>query len=279
MFHTGSLDLFRRYLDPRPARAVSAGDYHCVFVDAVDQAVEVGKPGAFGLRNMQLAWLECELQAATRERCRVILFNHVYPSELGDSSEVLRALMRSHRVIMVDMGHTHYNEIANVGHTIYASTRSTGQIEEGSVGFSIANLDNGVVSWIKPFDVLWPFVMIMAPADRAFIVDPTQLEQLVRSVVEVRAKAWDERDIVSADCRIDDGPWRPMSRIAAIPVWSCPWDSFLATNGGSWPVVLDGNYRSAIGRPGDHIDPLRGRVVLMHPPRRDGKNSRLLQNQ
>jgi hypothetical protein len=33
------------------------------------------------------------------------------------------------------------------GQTIYATTRSTGQIEEGPVGFSIANLDNGVVSW------------------------------------------------------------------------------------------------------------------------------------
>jgi 3',5'-cyclic-AMP phosphodiesterase len=230
--HTGSLDFFRRYLEPRPVRAVSAGDYRCIFLDAVNQAVEVGKPGAFGLRDMQLAWLECELQAATRETCHVILFNHVYPSELGDSSEAVRELMRRHRVIMVDMGHTHYNEIANDGHTIYASTRSTGQIEEGSVGFSIANLDDGVVSWkFKPLDVPWPFVMITAPADRALIVDPTHPEQLVRGIVEVRAKAWDERDVVSADCRIDDEPWRPMSRIGARPVWSCPWDSFLANDG------------------------------------------------
>jgi 3',5'-cyclic-AMP phosphodiesterase len=127
---TGSLDLFRRYLEPRPVCAVSAGDYRCLFLDAVDRAVEVGKPGAFGLRDMQLAWLERELQTAARERRRAILFNHVYPSELGDSAEAVRDLIHKHRVIMVDMGHTHYNKIANDGQTIYATTRSTGQIEE-----------------------------------------------------------------------------------------------------------------------------------------------------
>jgi 3',5'-cyclic-AMP phosphodiesterase len=156
--HTGSLDLFQRYLEPRPVRAVYAGDYRCLFLDAVDQAVEVGKPGAFGLSEMQLAWLECELQAATSEMRRAVLFNHVYPSELGDSAEAVRDLIHKHRVIMVDLGHTHYNEIANDGQTIYATTRSTGKIEEGPVGFSIANLDGGVVSWkFKPLDASWPF--------------------------------------------------------------------------------------------------------------------------
>jgi len=72
---------------------------------------------------------------------------HTYPSELGESAPKVQALMRQHRILMVDMGHTHYNEIANDGRTIYAATRSTGQIEEGPVGFSVANLDGGVVSW------------------------------------------------------------------------------------------------------------------------------------
>jgi Icc protein len=230
--HSGSLDLFRRYLEPRPFRAVSAGGYRCLFLDAVDRAVEVGRPGAFGLRDMQLAWLESELQAATRESARGILFNHVYPSELGESAEAVRELMHGHRVIMVDMGHTHYNEIANDGHTIYAATRSTGQTEEGSVGFSIANLDGGVVSWkFKSLDVPWPFVIITTPADRALIINPSEPEQLVRGVVEVRAKAWDERGVVSAHCRIDDGSWRPMSRIGTNPAWGCAWESSTVTDG------------------------------------------------
>jgi 3',5'-cyclic-AMP phosphodiesterase len=113
--HTGSLGLLRRYLEPNPVRAVTAGEYRLIFLDAVDNAAEVGKPGAFGLRDEQLAWLTRELVAATREKRRALLFNHVYPSELGDSSVAVRTLMRRHGVLMVDMGHTHYNELANDG--------------------------------------------------------------------------------------------------------------------------------------------------------------------
>ena len=139
---------------------------------------------------------------------------HTYPSELGDSAMKVRALMQKHRVLMVDMARTQYNEIANDGRTIYAATRSTGPIEEGPAGFSIANLDDGVVSWkFKPLGD-WPFVMITSPADRAFIVDPMQTDQLVRGMVEVRAKAWNARGVVSANCRVDNGPWRPMSRLS-----------------------------------------------------------------
>ena len=72
---------------------------------------------------------------------------------------------------MVDTGHTHYNEVANDGHTIYAATRSTGQVREGPVGFSIINLDNGVVSWkFKPLGS-WRFVMITSPSDKLLLID------------------------------------------------------------------------------------------------------------
>jgi 3',5'-cyclic-AMP phosphodiesterase len=209
----------------------------------------------------------------SREPRRVIFFSHVYPSELGNSADAVRKLIRRHRVIMVDMGHTHYNEIANDGHTIYAATRSTGQIEEGSVGFSIANIDHGVVSWkFKPLDVSWPFVTITAPADQAFIVDPSQPDQLVRGIVEVRAKAWDERGVVSANCRIDDGPWRPMSRIEASLAWGCAWESFVVTNGVHRITV---RVQSADGRTAaDTISALTSQSGRYQaPPRRPGDDS------
>jgi hypothetical protein len=156
---------------------------------------------------------------------------HTYPSELGDSAPKVQALMRQHRVLMVDMGHTHYNEIANDGRTIYAATRSTGQIEEGPVGFSLANIDGGVVSWkFAPLGE-WPLVMITTPADEAFITDPARPDQVVRGLVEVRAKAWDAKGIVSARCRIDDRPWQPMWQIGMGPMWSCTWNSAEVANG------------------------------------------------
>lgn len=51
--------------------------------------------------------------------------------------------MRHYGVRLIDMGHTHYNEIANDGRTLYTATRSTGHVEEGPVGFSVTNLDGG----------------------------------------------------------------------------------------------------------------------------------------
>src|ERR1700728_3953269 len=62
-----------------------------------------------------------------------------------------RHLFRDSDVLLVEMGHTHYNELANDGRVIYAATRSTGQIEEGPAGFSVTTLDDCVVSWeFKP---------------------------------------------------------------------------------------------------------------------------------
>jgi 3',5'-cyclic-AMP phosphodiesterase len=203
---SGSLDLYRQWLEPELWRARSVGSYRCIFLNSRDN----GKLKGFGFGSDQLDWLSAELAAADHTGERAVLFMHTYPSELGESASTVQALMRQHRVLMVDMGHTHYNEIANDGRTIYAATRSTGPIEEGPVGFSVANLDGGVVSWKFAALGEWPLVTITTPADQAFIIDPTQPNQVVRGMTEVRAKAWDATGIVSARCRIDDGPWRPM---------------------------------------------------------------------
>src|SRR6202044_3183641 len=50
-------------------------------------------------------------------------------------------------VLLVEMGHTHYNELSNDGNTLYSATRSTGQIEEGQVGYSVTTIDHDAVSW------------------------------------------------------------------------------------------------------------------------------------
>jgi hypothetical protein len=223
----GGLDLYRRWLEPDLWRAQSIGGYRCLFLDAVDN----GTPKGFGLSPAQIGWLERELEAAEQRGEPAILFMHTYPSELRNGVDKLQALIQKHRVLMVDMGHTHYNEIANDGRTIYAATRSTGQIEEGPVGFSIANLDGGVVSWkFKPLGD-WPFVMITSPADRAFIVEPGQRDQLARGALEVRANAWDGGGLMSANCRIDNGSWLPMSRIGASCAWRFAWQTSEAADG------------------------------------------------
>ena len=76
-------------------------------------------------------------------------------------------LFRAARVRLVEMGHTHYNELAQDGVTLYAAARSVGQNEDGSVGYAVAAIDGDVTSWrFKPLDQGWPFVLITSPADR-----------------------------------------------------------------------------------------------------------------
>jgi 3',5'-cyclic-AMP phosphodiesterase len=259
---SGSLDLYRRWLEPELWRARSVGGYRCIFLNARDN----GKPKGFGFGSDQLHWLAAELETADHAVEPAVLFMHTYPSELGESAPKVQALMRQHRVLMVDMGHTHYNEIANDGRTIYAATRSTGQIEEGPVGFSVANIDAGVVSWkFKPLGE-WPLVMITMPADQAFIIDPARPDQVVRGMTEVRAKAWDAKGIVSANCRIDDGPWRPMSQLGTGPIWSCSWNSAEIADGAHDITVL---VRCADGRTAvDAISVLTSQSGCYQAPRR-----------
>jgi hypothetical protein len=47
-------------------------------------------------------------------------------------------------VTCVDMSHTLSNELANHGRTIFMARRSTGQIQEGPTGFSIAAVNQGI---------------------------------------------------------------------------------------------------------------------------------------
>ncbi len=84
------------------------------------------------------------------------MFTHLYPSELLGQADAFTLLIREFHVELVEMGHTHYNELANDGQTIYAATRSTGQIEEGPPGFSLAALDGDVVSWKFKEHGPWP---------------------------------------------------------------------------------------------------------------------------
>lgn len=223
----GGLTRYRRWLQPELWRSVVVNDYRCLFINVLDTDIQKG----FGLSRNQLDWLEGQLVTGEQRGEPVVLFMHAYPSDIREGAATLQQLLRRHRVLFVDTGHTHYNEIANDGRTIYAATRSTGQIEEGPVGFSLTNLDHGVVSWkFKPLGQ-WPFVMITSPADLAFILDAAQPDQRVRGPVEVRANAWDGNGIVSATCRIDTGSWQPMSRMGAGPSWHCAWPARETTDG------------------------------------------------
>ena len=182
----GDLELFRLYLADPPHRSFIMGGHRFVLLNSVAH----WHPPVFGLGDEQMNWLRNELRMARSARERVVVFMHAYPSEHGADAAELRHLFRDGGVLLVEMGHTHYNELANDGRLIYAATRSTGQIEEGPAGFSVTALDDGVVSWkFKPIGE-WPLVMVTSPADQRLIIDPCSPSQVVRGPLQVRACVW-----------------------------------------------------------------------------------------
>lgn len=165
------------------------------------------------LGSKQMDWLRRELNAASVRGLYTVVFAHGYPADLAVAAEAeaFNGLLQQHRVLVLDMGHTHYNELANDGPTIYAATRSTGQIEEGPAGFSILAVDRDVVSWrFKPLAQRWPLVLITSPADRRLVTRPHRLNGIPSTRAEVRAQAWSGDGIQSAECRIDNEAWHCM---------------------------------------------------------------------
>ncbi len=167
----------------------------------------------------QVLWLERELRSARARGETSVIFMHSYPDDLKGDGETaaLNRLIAAHDVALVDMGHTHYNELANDGRTIFAATRSTGQIEEGPVGYSIASVDGGVVSWrFRALDDPCPFVVITSPADHRLM---RGLDQAVEGTCEVRALVFGAREIGSVRCWVDDA-WTPMAPVPEERVWA-----------------------------------------------------------
>src|SRR6266436_7106903 len=166
----GDLRAFYQGLGVAPLpNAITVGGYRCLFLDVVSHGS--GGPD-FALGRDQLQWLESELKSASALREGSVVFMHAYPADLKADGEAVRQLLAKYQVTLVDMGHTHYNELSNDGTTIFATTRSTGQIEEGPVGFSLVSLSRGIVSWrFKPLRSPWPFVVITSPADQRLVTD------------------------------------------------------------------------------------------------------------
>ena len=108
------------------------------------------------------------------------------------------------------MGHTHYNELANDGRRIFAATRSTGQLEEGPVGYSIIAIDHRVVSWrFRKLGDPLPIVLITAPSDRRLA---TEDGHMAKGDCEVRASVLGRERIVHCTCSVDGrhvGPMHP----------------------------------------------------------------------
>jgi 3',5'-cyclic-AMP phosphodiesterase len=203
-FHTRSLKAFHTILGAaRLPKSIVVDGHRCLFLDIVSAGA--GGPD-FRLEEAQLDWMASELEHADAARQKALVFMHAYPTDLRAGADRLRSLLARHRVVCVDMGHTHYNELANDGRTIFMATRSTGQVEEGPVGFSIAAVNTGVVSWrFAPLAANGPLVLVTRPADHRLIIDVNSPDQIVRETLAIRAKVWSVDGSCCVVARIDGG--------------------------------------------------------------------------
>jgi Icc protein len=219
-FKSGDLHGFHAVLAAaRLPKAVTVSGYRCLFLDVVSEG---GGGPDFRLGDRQLNWLGHELEQAASRSEHGVAFMHCYPADLRQGRDEVLALFARHRVQFVDTAHTHYNELINDGQTIYAATRSTGQIEEGPVGFSIAAIDGDVVSWkFKALDTPWPFVQITSPSDYRLITELASPTHLVREACVVRARALSAPGLTAATCRVDNGPELIMAPADGRRTWSC----------------------------------------------------------
>jgi Icc protein len=194
---------------------ITAKGHRCLFLDVVSAGT--GGPD-LRLDGSQLAWLERELDGAEAAGQGAVIFMHCYPADLREGAERLGVLLARPHVTCVDMGHTHYNELANDGRTIFMATRSTGQIEEGPPGFSIAAVDRRGVSWrFKTLDQAWPFVLITSPVDRRLV---TGLNHNGSVPFVVRAKVVSDAPVDAVEVCVDDGAWSPMALMpGALSIW------------------------------------------------------------
>lgn len=216
-----------RYRPRRPSRArfpqyyyaETIGGVRCLFLDMISAGY--GRKGFgldFRLGPRQLAWLRRALVKAERKGLPCAVFTHTYPDDLQVPEEKaeLAGLIRGHGVRLVEMGHTHYNELAHDGCTLYASARSVGQNEDGSVGYAVAAIDHGVTSWrFKALDRALPFVMITSPADRRLATEPLVTEPLGASGRQITVRALvlsnEPQAAWCCEARVDGGPAYPMS--------------------------------------------------------------------
>ncbi len=174
------------------------------------------------LDQQQLQWLERELKQCEDAWSKAILFLHCYPSELKQGSERLGELLLRYPVLLVDMGHTHYNEVSNDGTVLYSATRSTGQIEEGPVGYSLTTIDADTVSWhFVPLGSP-TLVAITRPGDERLHTERTSLAVLPKKL-PVHARIWPRHGTSEVWARIGDQATALSSSDGAF------WTGFLET--------------------------------------------------
>ncbi len=221
--HEKSFDNFRHYISDALYSRFTIGPYRFIRLNAFSTP----KPDSFSLGEEQLQWLEQGLQECKKAGDRAVLLLHCYPSDLKQGGEELKSLLRKYPILLVDMGHTHYNELSNDGHTLYSATRSTGQIEEGPVGYSVTTIDHDAVSWYFVELGSPELLAITYPQDERLITNQARPEP--SKEVSLRVKTWPSEAVSSVSVQV--GPLQTTLSLQEGLIWQGKLDVSGLSNG------------------------------------------------
>ena len=214
--HSRTFDPYCRAMLPMTHYSFEVGNCRFIALNTFSDPA----PHSFTVDEQQFAFLERELNSAASSGINSVLLMHCYPSDLRQGYERLRELIFHYRPLLVAMGHTHYNEIARDEAIVYSTTRSTGQIEEGPVGFSIINIDSGCVSWkFKDLASTDPFVMITSPADWRLTPQTSPMHSAAR---QLRVKVWSAQNIRVVHAEFDCQSPILLKGVPGTNVWRGP---------------------------------------------------------
>jgi 3',5'-cyclic-AMP phosphodiesterase len=259
--HEKSFANFKEAMSEQTHYAFTVGDTRFLAMNAFD----VPEPPSFTVSEEQLKWAEDELELATKNGQAKVLLLHCYPSDLKVGGTELSRLVHDYDVRLIDMGHTHYNEIANDGQTLYSATRSTGQIEEGPVGYSVTNLDGSIASWRFVELGKLPIAVITSPSDERLLTKSSEIPQ---EIVRVRAKFWGEAEALEASADLG-GQTHAMKRVGDSHVWEA---SLPTPSDGTHPLKV--SFKDAYGTvASDEIRLAVGQLRERKSEKRDQENA------
>lgn len=248
----------------RLPEAITINGYRCIFLDVSGR----GKGGPdFRLGDEQFTWLEAELAVSRANKTDIVLFMHTYPADLKDNREFekLTRLIAENHVVLVNMGHTHYNELANDGQTVYAATRSTGQIEEGPVGYTLVSINDGKVSWrFKHLQDPFPYVLITSPVDYRLMGSN---DQKVHGQLQIAATVFDSSPITGVNYAIETDNFKPMSKAA-----NGNYTALAICDSNVDMITLTVQATNDTGRPGVHNIKVPGGLFSPQERAKDGSN-------
>ena len=167
-----------------------------------------------GLSQRQVAWLRSEMDAAEAAGERVVLFQHNYPYQIwedfsGPGIDDWREIVQTRRITAGFTGHTHYGQVANDGRNVFVTSRSIGDPEGGSPGYTVAHLQGeDLAVAYRTIEDTGPLLLITHPREKILATGP---RHVISCDDEIRARAWSLAPLRTGEARIDGGAWFVLS--------------------------------------------------------------------